>query len=380
MTELTGTTWNHTRGYLPMVATAQRYSELHPDTEVRWDRRSLQQFADWPIEKLAESYDLLVIDHPFSGYAAAHDVLVPLDQHLPAPFLADQEANSVGQSHASYQYGGHQWALAIDTAAPVCGSRIDLLQRAGKQVPQDWAGLMDLARDGMVAVPAVPIDTLMNFYMLCGALGEEPFTSADAVVSERVGTAALGMLRELVRACDPSCLERNPIATWDLLANTGRAALCPFAYGYSNYGRRGYSAHTLDFTGLVFVHGRRCRSTLGGAGLAISSRCRHLAEALQYCQFVASPQCQTTLYFDAGGQPGHRAAWLDTDVNERSNHFFAHTLRTLDNAYLRPRYNGYLDFQDHAAPVVHRYLSEEIEAARVLDEINRIYRTSHETS
>ena len=35
MTELRGITWQHTRGYLPMVATAQRFSELHPDVQIR---------------------------------------------------------------------------------------------------------------------------------------------------------------------------------------------------------------------------------------------------------------------------------------------------------------------------------------------------------
>src|ERR1019366_9097933 len=113
------------------VATAQRFSELHPGIDIRWERRSLQQFADWPIEKLAEHYDLLVIDHPFAGYAAEHDVLLPLDEHLPASYLAGQAANSVGASHASYTYGGHHWALAIDAATPVSGYRKDLLRRAG---------------------------------------------------------------------------------------------------------------------------------------------------------------------------------------------------------------------------------------------------------
>jgi hypothetical protein len=54
------------------------------------EKRSLQEFADLPIEKLAEIYDLLVIDHPFSGYAAVHDVLLPLDTVLPSSFLQDQ--------------------------------------------------------------------------------------------------------------------------------------------------------------------------------------------------------------------------------------------------------------------------------------------------
>src|ERR1044072_7384429 len=103
-------TWNHTRGYLPMVATAQRFSELNSDVRIDWQVRSLQEFADFPIEQLAGRFDLLVIDHPFSGYAASHDVLLPLDEWLPSEFLDDQVKHTVGQSHASYVYGHHQWA------------------------------------------------------------------------------------------------------------------------------------------------------------------------------------------------------------------------------------------------------------------------------
>lgn len=76
---LRGIAWNHTRGYVPMVATAQRYHEMYPHVDIQWEKRSLQAFADAPIEVLAQTYDLLVIDHPFVGYAAAHPVLVPLD-------------------------------------------------------------------------------------------------------------------------------------------------------------------------------------------------------------------------------------------------------------------------------------------------------------
>jgi multiple sugar transport system substrate-binding protein len=62
MKKLKGITWNHTRGLLPMVATAQRFSELNPDVEISWEKRSLQDFADSSIEALAKKFDLLVID------------------------------------------------------------------------------------------------------------------------------------------------------------------------------------------------------------------------------------------------------------------------------------------------------------------------------
>ena len=67
---LRGITWNHTRGLVPMVAAAQRFEELHGDVSISWEKRSLQEFADQPLDELGRRYDLLVIDHPWAGFAA----------------------------------------------------------------------------------------------------------------------------------------------------------------------------------------------------------------------------------------------------------------------------------------------------------------------
>ena len=335
--ELSGITWNHTRGYLPMVATAQRFSERHPGVTIQWQKQSLEQFAQEPVERLAERFDLLVIDHPSVGTAASRGALLPLNEHLPADFLAGQARNSVGRSHESYFYGGRQGAIAIDAAAPVAGYRADLLDKAGAVLPRTWAELTDLARRGLVAVSGIPIDSLCHFFMLCIGLGEEPFGGPARVVSEHIGVPALEMLGELMDAAVTGCETRNPIAVWELLTTTDTAALCPFAYGYSNYGRKSYTDRPLAWGGLIEIdsHGR-CRLTLGGAGLAISARCRHLAPALAYVQFVADPACQSGLFFESGGQPGHRAAWIEEGVNRQSNRFFHDTLATLDEAWVRP--------------------------------------------
>jgi multiple sugar transport system substrate-binding protein len=374
--KLTGITWNHTRGYLPLVATAQRFGELHPDVTIEWHRRSLQEFADAPIERLAEHFDLLIIDHPFAGYAAAHPALLPLDEHLPAAFLSDQAANGVGASHASYAYGGRQWALAIDAATPVSAYRPDLLERYEARLPETWEELLALACRHLVALPAIPLDSLMNFYMLCIGVGEQPFASAEQVVSPEVGITALDLLRELVGLCAPACLERNPIATYETLVGGDDQAYCPFAYGYSNYARPEYTTRPLRFGGLVRLNGRPLRSTLGGTGLAISARCRDIGPALEYAQFVASPDCQRGMYAISGGQPGHRQAWLDPALNRACGNFFLDTLPTLDDAYVRPRYPGYIAFQDRAGPVVHRYLREGGDARAAVAELDGLYRQS----
>jgi multiple sugar transport system substrate-binding protein len=376
---LKGMTWNHTRGLLPMVATSQRFSETHLGVEIVWQKRSLQAFGDQPLEQLAPQFDLLVIDHPFVGYAAAHAVLLPLDEHLPPAFLADQAAHSVGRSYESYVYGaaGHLWALPIDAATPVSAWRPDLLD----QPPATWQELLELARQGKVALPAVPIDSLMNFYMLCIGLGEEPCAAPERVVSGPVGARALEQLRELLSYCDPACFARNPILTYEALSSGGKLAYCPFAYGYTNYARPGYADHVLRFGELVRFDGAPLRSTLGGTGLAISRACRHPELALAYAQYVASPSCQRGLYFSAGGQPGHRGAWADTAANDATGGFFRDTLPTLDAAFLRPRYNGYMHFQDQAAPLVRRYLRLGGDARATMAELDQLYRQSlaHET-
>src|SRR5882724_10280559 len=193
-TILGGITWNHTRGFLPLVATAQRFAELNPDVEIIWEKRSLQEFANAPISGLIGKYDLLVIDHPWAGHGAANNALLPLEKYLPVDFLADQKANQVGPSYDSYTLDGVQTALAIDAATPVASWREDLLNSAP---PKNWDEILTLARDGKVLFAGIPIDSLMNFYMLCVALGEAPFAQKETVVSRETGRRALQYLREL---------------------------------------------------------------------------------------------------------------------------------------------------------------------------------------
>ncbi len=373
LAHLRGITWNHTRGHLPMVATAQRFCELHPQVTIQWEVRSLQAFADAPIEVLAKQYDLLVVDHPSTGRAARVGALLPLDEYIPASFLADQASNSVGRSHASYRYEGHQYALAIDAAAPISGWRPDLLEKARTKSPETWPELLDLARQGLVILPGIAIDSLMNFYMLCGALGEGPFQHTGKVVSEGIGAEALLRLRQLLLLCEPECFTRNPIATWQALSTSDTVAYCPFAYGYSNYSRKGYARYPLQTGDLVTLENNATlKSTLGGAGLAISTGCQHKDMAARYAQMVASPECQSTLYLDSGGQPGHRSAWLDAETNRRCNNFFVNTLPTLDAAYVRPRFDGYLDFQVQAGRIVHRYLTDGGKEGIAIEALDRL--------
>lgn len=383
---LKGITWDHSRGYLPLVATAQRHQELGGD-DVIWHKRSLKAFGDQPLEQLTRDYDLLIIDHPFVGQAAAHGVLRPLDELLPAEYLQEQQDHSVGASHRSYQADGHQWALATDAATPVASYRPEGMKRHGLDLPRSWDDLMDMASSGHVALAAVPIDTLMALYYLVDGLGGTLFDGEQAMEVER-GALALTKLRALLQRCDPACLSRNPILTYEALAQADGPVYCPFAYSYSNYGRRGYAATRLRFADVVAVSDGPARTTLGGTGIAVSAFSRRPEDAARYAAFVNDPVVQRTLYLENGGQPGHRSAWLDPHANDLTNGFFADTLATHDNAYLRPRYDGYLHFQDEAAPRVHAFLQDGSEhgsehgsnhgsdASATVRELTRLYQAS----
>lgn len=382
---LHGITWGHTRGITPLLAAAQRFGEMHPGVDIQWEKRSLQAFADAPLEALTHTYDLLVIDHPWVGCAAATGCVLPLDEHLPAAYLSDQAAHSVGASNGSYIYDGHQWALAIDAATPAASYRPDLFRRGldkgvWEQLPQTWDDVLALARKKKVAVPAIPIDLLMNFYMFCIAHGSRPFQNETELTDKDTGIRALETMRELYSLVDKHFFSCNPIGVAELMSSTDDYWYCPFAYCYSNYSRRGYAKHLLKYAGLVsFGVGGPLRSTIGGTGLAVSAASRNKALALEFAQWVASPLCQSTLYVENGGQPGHRAAWTARHANYLANDFFTTLLPAMENGYMRPRYNGYLYFQDHAGHPLQEYLLHGGHPADTLEKMNTLYRTSRKS-
>ena len=79
MTALKGMTWSHPRGYDPLVACARLWREK-TGVEIAWDGRSLQDFESFPIEELAQQYDLIIIDHPHAGQMTREGCLLPLDR------------------------------------------------------------------------------------------------------------------------------------------------------------------------------------------------------------------------------------------------------------------------------------------------------------
>jgi len=373
---LNGITWGHSRGITPLLAASQRYAELNPGVEIKWKKRTLQEFADFPIEKLTEQYDLLIIDHPWVGCAAATQCVLPLNEYLSKEYLEDQSMNSVGYSHLSYSYKDSQWALAIDAATPAASYREDLFEKNKIAIPQTWEDVFALAKAGRVAVPAIPIDFLMNFYSFCIAHGKEPFQDLDEVIDVQTGARAIGTMKEFYSLVDKRMFSCNPIAVAEIMSTTNDYWYCPFAYCYSNYSRKGYAKNLLHYTDVVSFSGNKFRTTIGGTGLAVSAFSKHKKIALDFTSWIVSGEMQRTFYMQHGGQPGHRSAWTDNEANGLTHDFFKNILPIMDNGYVRPRYNGYLDFQDQAGLPLQTCLVEDGDPAKTLNKINEIYRQS----
>lgn len=373
MIELRGMTWGHPRGYDPLVAASAEYQRNHPEITVTWEARSLQAFADQPLDSLVGDYDLVVIDHPHLGDAVTMGVLAPLDGNGFDAELDDLAANSVGPSHRSYQFSGSQWALAIDAAAQVAARRPDLLD-----TPVDaWSDVIHLAEAGNVVFPLKPVDAISTFFTLCANSGSPCAETMDNLIDPAIGAFVLDQLNAVARHIDRRCFAMDPINALDQMSRSDGPAYAPLLFGYVNYATPGFRPNLLTFENFpVLGQNGPCGSLLGGAGIAVSAQCEHQEQAVAYAYWLAGRECQTTVYVNGGGQPGHAVAWDDEATNRRTNNFFRNTRKTLDLAWLRPRYPGFLSFADAGGDIVNAFVRGELSVPATLERLETAYRSS----
>lgn len=371
-TQLRGITWAHARGFDPLAATAEAYGKQH-DVEVTWEKRSLLAFGVQPLRELVEIYDLIILDHPHIGDAARHGYLVPLDELESDARLSELAEHSIGPSHESYRYDDHLWALAVDAAAQVSAYRRDLLDHP----PTTWPEVVALARRGFVLWPLKAADAISSFYTLAANRGTPCAQTRDVFISIPDGLAVLEAIDEVRRYTPTMCLDMDPIAVLDVLSTDDSYFYCPLLFGYSNYSRDGFRPKLVAFTDLPTAGSLgHAGSLLGGAGLAVSSLSQHVALAADYAFWVASPEIQTALYVESGGQPGFAGAWRDERANLLTHGYFASTYETLEQSYLRPRYAGYPHFQDRFMALLSDYLATGSDPQKLIHDLNEEYRSS----
>jgi multiple sugar transport system substrate-binding protein len=377
---LKGLTWDHPRGYAPLFGGAPEYEKQHPEIKIHWDRRTLREFGEAPIEQYLDRYDLLSGDHPFVGFAAAHGALVDL-----APSISEAEqlrfaADSVGPSWESYWYGGGLWAFPIDAATQVASYRPDLLLALSPAVPDTFDGVLELGKKARkagkyIVVPACPTDAISLFFTLSANLGYSIPEERELFVDDSVAAEVLDRFHALIALAHPRSVEWNPIQVYDFMISGSGAVYCPYGFGYSNYSRVGNSVR-LKFANAPATGQRGCAGTmLGGTGVAISKLSAHQSEAIAYAKWLVSPEHQRGTYFREGGQPASLAAWTDSSVNDAADDFFSGTLQTLQTAYLRPRFDGFVRFFEAAGIEINRCLRGDVKDGALIRWLNEHYAT-----
>jgi len=363
---LKGLTWDHPRGYAPLLAGVAEYQQQNPKINIQWDRRTLREFGEAPIDHYVDQYDLIIVDHPFVGFAAAHGILLDL-----APSLNDQEKDrfardSVGPSWGSYWYDGGLWAYPIDAATQVASYRPDLLIAFSDSVPETFDAVLQLGhrvRGGgqFVIVPACPTDAVSLFFTLCANLGYPIPEDRELFVEEFVAREVLERLHALISLAHPESLNWNPIQVYNYMVSHSDAIYCPYGFGYSNYSRV-VAPVPLKFTNPPGAGTRGCAGTmLGGTGVGVSKISQYRHEAVAYAKWLTSPEHQSGTYFREGGQPASLAAWTNPSINAAANDFFSNTLLTLQTVYVRPRFAGFVRFFEAAGIEINRCLRGDLE-------------------
>ena len=319
---------------------------------------------------MAFDYDFMIIDHPHVGEASRKGLLLELNHYEEYQKNLDiLSTQGLGLSHKSYEFNNNQYALAIDAAAPVSAYREDLID----EIPITYEDVIRLAENKKVMWPIKPVDAVSSFNSIAANIGN-PINETDKKFVDRgIAISILKMMKKLSKLVPLECFTMNPIDTLEYMSTNNDISYCPLLYGYSNYSRNGFRDSIVKFTNRPSFNQdeNNCSgSQIGGTGIAISKQSKNIDIALEYAFWIASEECQKSTYYFSGGQPGNLEAWKDESINLDSNSFFKDTLETLDRAWLRPRYDGYMYFQDIAGTIINKYLSSDTSVESVIEELN----------
>lgn len=362
--KLKGMTWDHPRGYDPVVAASEAYRAA-TGVEITWDKRSLQAFADAPIAEMAEAYDFIVLDHPHVGQIAETGALLP----LPMP---QDPAASLGGSAESYLWNGKCWAYAVDAACQMAAFRPDL----APPLPREWDDFLGAdAAQFRPLTPLLPVDAFDMLMTLVAGRGGEAMPADQAhFVSDDNGIYALKILRALYNLGPDAQVDMNPIAVFEALSTTDDFALSPCLFGYVNYARPGFRTHQVAYFDLPLCAGHsRPRGILGGAGIGVSARTRHPKDATRFAQWITSQEVQSGVYLANNGQPANRHTWLEQAAAPDVAGFFKGGFHTIDNAWTRPRDIWFLAFVDEVCAIMPDFFRKAIPEDRFLRQINQLY-------
>lgn len=357
MTVLHGITWQHARGFAPLAATASYYQALHPGVHVHWEQAEWYAFEAKVVEAVRTSgcYNLVMLDHPWTGTFAANRWLVPFDDLLRPDEMICIRKSAVAPSYESYVWDGKLWALPVDAACHMLTYRAGLLAVEDTPIPSTWEDVIAVAAQlhdppgfYALALPFAGVQAFMLFLTVAATHGFEPYQyPAQAVLPPTESEQVLGIMQSLARFCHPGSFEWGPVEVLEHLASCSDTWMSPSIFGYVNH------AHALEYGAVpgTFPHSMG-RPILGGVGLAISAASRHIGAALDYARFVISGSAQTEIFPANEGQPGLTEAWQSPSLPKATQKFYHVMLDGMRSAYTRPRFPGWMEIELESGPAL----------------------------
>jgi multiple sugar transport system substrate-binding protein len=229
-------------------------------------------------------------------------------------------------------------------------SRQDLLHGT---VSDTWEDVVNLSCKYPVALSLAGPHAILTLFSIAVSLGAE-LGVEQRLFPPRLGEAALEILDAVYRRTKTTSHRLNPIDILETMATSDDLAFCPLIYGYVNYAATSDSARSaISFSNAPRITGGSIRgSILGGTGIGLSKQCEVSRELLSHLLWLLSGETQTTFIPAHDGQPSARMAWNDSKVNNSWGNFYRSTVETIEQAYVRPRHSGYIDFQKIAAQIV----------------------------
>jgi multiple sugar transport system substrate-binding protein len=96
-------------------------------------------------------------------------------------------------------------------------------------------------------------------------------------------------------------------------------------------------------------------------------------ELKAYLLWLVSPETQCVFFPRWDGQPCLRSAWLDSKVNRQWNSFYLDTADTVEQAWVRPRFPGYIKFQTEASTLLRTGLLAQVPASILLQRLWTVF-------
>lgn len=370
MAHLTILNWNSRRATEPMKDAIERFGETNADCVIDQTIRPLSDFEHQSIDDVARKYDLVVFDHPFCGTIARTRCFEPLDEHLPDLLGESAEALYLGPSLSSYRFGGHIWGAPVDGATQNALYRKDLMNDLGAQVPvtyEDVLALGQLAKEhGRYLGTAIQSPHALMSIMTYMANSGSPIEADDTSIvriSRDSFECAYNAVNAIAEYAPVEAFEWNSIDLHEAMVVRDDIVYAPLVYGYATYGEADYGRRLgfADLAGLSAPY--HAGTTIGGTALGLSSSSKNKKLALEFIRFVLSEEQQAQRFGLFHGQPAMTAGWGIGQMDEAFNGYFSGVRKSMETAWIRPRFDGYPVFQELAGRAMADALQSKSDAS-----------------